>query len=241
MLIGCSLEGPGNQRAMYARRLCHEQVRGVWKRAWRIRVTHSTHLDEVIATRMPENQAGVRVVRRHHLLVRWTHWLNVPILLGLILSGLSIYWASPVYKHPPDAVTGNSDPIADIGIWICAHAPGLHQYSSPPDWIYNHISLGPGMLAVALRLHWLCAYLFMLNGLVFVVGSAMGSKDGARLPGGPVLGLMIYCTLTRQCPRRDGSGSNRRSISVPGGIPTLTLCRSISRQPAIRRPCLRLT
>jgi thiosulfate reductase cytochrome b subunit len=145
-------------------------------------VTHSTHLDEVIATRMPQDQAGVRVVRRHHLLVRWSHWLNVPILLGLILSGLSIYWASPVYKHQPDAVTGNSDPIADVGIWICAHVPGMHQYSSPPDWIYNHVSLGPGMLAVALRLHWLCAYLFMFNGLVFVIGSAMGGGWRSLLP-----------------------------------------------------------
>jgi len=35
-------------------------------------VTHSIHLGEVIATRMPEDQAGVRVVRRHHLLVRST-------------------------------------------------------------------------------------------------------------------------------------------------------------------------
>src|SRR5215469_14378034 len=70
MLIGCFLEEPGNQSAMYARRQCHEQVRGVWKLAWRIRVTRSTHLGEVIATRMPEDQAGVRVVRRHNLLVR---------------------------------------------------------------------------------------------------------------------------------------------------------------------------
>lgn len=71
-------------------------------------------------------------------------------------------------------MTGNFDPLADIGVWICAHVPGLHQYSNPPDWVYNHLSLGPGMLAVALRLHWLCAYLFMLNGLIFVMGSAMG-------------------------------------------------------------------
>ena len=90
MLIGCFLEEPGNQSAMYARRQCHEQVRGVWKLAWRIRVTHSTHLGEVIATRMPEDQAGVRVVRRHNLLVRCSHWLNVPILLGLILSGVDL-------------------------------------------------------------------------------------------------------------------------------------------------------
>ena len=90
-------------------------------------MSHSAHVAEVIATRMPEGQAGVRVVRRHHLLVRWSHWLNVPILLGLILSGVSIYWASPVYQHKPDPLTGNFDPLADIGIWICAHVPGLHQ------------------------------------------------------------------------------------------------------------------
>jgi thiosulfate reductase cytochrome b subunit len=146
-------------------------------------VPHSTQLDEeVIARRTPENSAGVRVVRRHHLLVRCSHWLNVPILLGLILSGISIYWASPVYKHKPNPQTGSFDPLTDVGIWICAHVPGLHQYTSPPDWVYNHISLGPGMLAAALRLHWLCAYLFMLNGLVFVAGSAMGGGWRSLLP-----------------------------------------------------------
>jgi hypothetical protein len=97
----------------------------------------------------PECQTGVRVVRRHNLLVRCSHWLNVPILLGLILSGVSIYWASPVYQHKPDPLTGNVGPLADIGIWICAHVPGSHQYSSSPEWVYNHISLGPGMLALA--------------------------------------------------------------------------------------------
>ena len=144
---------------------------------------HSTQLDkERIATSTPESEAGVLVVRRHHLLVRCSHWLNVPIFLGLILSGLSIYWASPVYQHKPNPLTGNADPLADVGLWICAHVPGLHQYSSPPDWVYNHISLGPGMLAVALRLHWLCAYLFMLNGLVFVIGSAIGGGWRSLLP-----------------------------------------------------------
>jgi len=45
-----------------------------------MRVTRSIHLGEVIATRMPEDQSGVRGVRRHHLLVRCSHWLNA--LLG---------------------------------------------------------------------------------------------------------------------------------------------------------------
>src|SRR5215470_17861636 len=183
MLIGCSLEGLGNHRAMYVRRLnAMTKYATAQERSWRICVTHSTHLDEVIVTRMPEDQSGVRVVRRHHLLVRCSHWLNVPILLGLILSGLSIYWAAPVYRHKPDPSTGNFDPLVDLCIWICAHVPGLHQYSSPRDWVYNHISLGPGMLAVALRLHWLCAYLFMLNGLAFVIGWAMGGGWRSLLP-----------------------------------------------------------
>ena len=42
-------------------------------------------------------EPGVLVAKKHHLLVRWSHWLNLPILLGLIASGISIYWASPVY------------------------------------------------------------------------------------------------------------------------------------------------
>src|ERR1700735_738292 len=86
--------------------------------------------------------AAVLVAERRHLLVRWSHWLNVPILLGLILSGISIYWSSPVYQHKPDPTTGNFDVAADTGIWICAHVPGLHHYSDPRDWIYNHLSLG---------------------------------------------------------------------------------------------------
>src|ERR1700751_796098 len=130
---------------------------------------------------LPEKR-GVLVARKHHLLVRWSHWLNVPILLGLILSGISIYWASPVYQHAPDPQTGNFDDLADIGIWVCAHVPGLHHYSTPSDWIYNHMSLGPGMLGVALRLHWLCAYLFMLNGLVYVAGLVLGGGWRSLMP-----------------------------------------------------------
>ena len=129
---------------------------------------------EAISTSTLPEQPGVLVAKRHHLLVRWSHWLNVPILLGLILSGISIYWSSPIYQHKPDPLTGNFDVAADIGICICAHVPWLHHYKSPPDWIYNHMSLGPGMLALALRLHWLCAYAFILNGSVYVAGLIAG-------------------------------------------------------------------
>jgi len=143
----------------------------------------SASLDhEPNSTSTPLIQPGVLVARRHHILVRCSHWLNIPLLLGLILSGISIYWSSPVYQHKPNPNTGNFDVAADIGIWICANVPGQHHYASPPDWIYNHVSLGPGMLAPALRIHWLCAYLFMLNGMAYVAGLIVGKGWRSLLP-----------------------------------------------------------
>ncbi len=142
----------------------------------------TTPREEASSTSTPPERPSVLVARRHHLLVRASHWLNVPILLGLILSGISIYWSSPIYRHKPDPVTGNFDVAADIGIWICAHVPGLHRYSSPPDWVYNHLSLGTGMLAAALRLHWVCAYAFTLNGAVYVAGLIAGGGWRGLLP-----------------------------------------------------------
>ena len=77
---------------------------------------------------MPENQAGVRVARRHHLLVRLGHWLNVPILLGLILSSVSVYRASPV-RHESNQQTGSFDFRADIGMNMraCSRIASLQQ------------------------------------------------------------------------------------------------------------------
>jgi thiosulfate reductase cytochrome b subunit len=137
---------------------------------------------ETMTTGARASKPRALVVRRHHLLVRISHWLTIPLLLGLILSGISIYWASPIYQHDPNPTTGSFDYFADAGIWICAHVPWLHHYADPANWVYNHGSLGPYMLAFALRFHWLCAYLFMLNGLVYFVGLCIGGGWRSLLP-----------------------------------------------------------
>lgn len=136
-------------------------------------------------------EAARPVVQKHHWLVRWTHWLNIPLLLGMGLSGLSIYWASPVYQHKEDAA-GNTDYLGDIGFWIARHEPWRHSYGASDNWVpgthysntwvYDHASLGTGMLSDALRLHWLFAYLFMLNGLLYLVGLGLGGGYKALLP-----------------------------------------------------------
>ncbi len=120
-----------------------------------------------------------RVTLKHHALVRWSHWINVPLLLGLIASGLSIYWAAPVFKHPRDPVTQSRDYLTDLSI-VVARAVG--ERGSPGIWIYDHFSLGARQLATALRLHWALAYLFMLNGALYVLGLARGGGWRALLP-----------------------------------------------------------
>jgi hypothetical protein len=109
---------------------------------------------------------GVLVVRKHHFLVRWSHWLNVPILLGLILSGISIYgskaWVLEHRKHircrKIFAVAGNHDKearklteefswlnnLAEISIHgqlivLCHYAMRVWSRSHHGSWhLYGH-------------------------------------------------------------------------------------------------------
>lgn len=122
----------------------------------------------------------VRVVPKHHALVRLTHWANVPLLAGLIASGLAIYWAAPVFVHARDPVTQSRDYLVDLGGAI---ARALHDTGGDPrNWIYDHFSLGARQLALALRLHWALAYFFMLNGVLYIVGLFAGGGWRALVP-----------------------------------------------------------
>ncbi len=121
----------------------------------------------------------MRVIRKHHALVRWTHWANVPLLAGLIVSGLAIYWAAPVFMWRSAADPRLHDVFQDAGRAISGV---LHASGDPRFWIYDHLSLGRYQLANALRLHWLLAYLFMLNGALYVLGLAAGGGWRALWP-----------------------------------------------------------
>ena len=123
-----------------------------------------TTIDVPAATAAEAPAIARVVVRKHHFLVRLSHWLNVFLLTGLVMSGLSIYWASPVFQHPPDRHTGSRDYVADLGLRL-AHSK---------TWIYDKFGLGVFALADALQLHWMFAYLFMLTGLLYFIGLAAG-------------------------------------------------------------------
>ena len=38
------------------------------------------------------------IKEKHPLATRWAHWVNFPVLLIMIWSGLLIYWANDVYS-----------------------------------------------------------------------------------------------------------------------------------------------
>ena len=121
----------------------------------------------------------VPVAPKHHALVRLTHWIHVPLLLGLIASGLAIYWASPVFQHAPDPATGSRDYLKDLSMAIARVWP---TSGDPGNWIYDHLSLGTRLLASALRWHWALAYFFMLNGFLYLLGLVAGGGWRALLP-----------------------------------------------------------
>ncbi len=122
------------------------------------------------------------VVVKHHALVRLSHWANVILLAGLIVSGLSIYWASPVFARAPRPGNPRGDIVADLGLWVVRHVPGQSGYANPAGWIYERLGLGLYQLAAALRLHWFFAYLFIANGVLYLVGLVLGRGYRALIP-----------------------------------------------------------
>jgi len=121
----------------------------------------------------------MRVIRKHHLLVRLAHWLTVPLLAGLVVSGLAIYWAAPVFMVRTVFDSRPHDFFQDVSRVI---AGVLHASGDPRFWIYDHLSLGRYQLANALRLHWFLAYPFMLVGTLYALGLAAGGGWRALLP-----------------------------------------------------------
>lgn len=86
-------------------------------------------------------------VKRHHWIVRATHWLSAILLLGLIASGLQIYAAFPRFGP-----RGAAYPV-----------PNPWAGERFPEWA----SLG-GWLAGGLNWHFALAWPFVATGLVYL-------------------------------------------------------------------------
>lgn len=84
---------------------------------------------------------------KHALAMRWTHWVNFPVLMIMIWSGLLIYWANGVYS-----------------ITILGHT-FVHFF---PQWFYKFFNLRR-RLAEGMAFHFLFMWFFTLNGIFYIL------------------------------------------------------------------------
>jgi thiosulfate reductase cytochrome b subunit len=87
-----------------------------------------------------------RLEPKHPRAIRWFHWINVPLLVGMVWSGLLIYWANDVYR---------------IG-W-----GGFTLFHFFPAWFYRALSLQFG-LAKGMAWHFFLMWFFAINGFLYV-------------------------------------------------------------------------
>ena len=106
---------------------------------------------------------GGRVaIWRHPLWVRWAHWINVVAVVVLVMSGLNILMAHP------HLYWGIRSTFADP--WL--------SFGPVPDWAM--IPSGRD-LAQGRRWHFFFAWVFMLNGLAYLVLAALTRRLNQRL------------------------------------------------------------
>ena len=122
-----------------------------------------------------------RGVKRHHWIVRLTHWLNAIALTGLIASGLQIYQAFPHFGQK-----GRVYPV-----------PNPFDMSRVPKWS----RLG-GWLAGGLQWHFALAWLFLISGVLYLASLLVSGEWRSLLfrprDVGPATQMQLYYLRLRQ-------------------------------------------
>jgi thiosulfate reductase cytochrome b subunit len=100
------------------------------------------------------------VVKKHPLAIRWFHWINFPVLTIMIWSGLLIYWANGVYQ-------------IKIGDTV------IYKFFSKD--FYKALQI-PYHLAKGMSFHFAFAWLFIINGILYVAYTVFSGEWRYLLP-----------------------------------------------------------
>lgn len=92
---------------------------------------------------------------KHSLATRWMHWINFPLLLLMIYSGILIYWADSQHE----GLHAHQVYRIGIGNWT------LFRFF--PRWFYNILHL-KFQLAQGMAYHFVFMWFFALNGIAYV-------------------------------------------------------------------------
>ena len=102
----------------------------------------------------------MKVVKKHPLAIRWFHWINFPVLAIMIWSGLLIYWANGIYKIEVGDTT-------------------LIKFF--PAGFYKALGV-PYHLAKGMAFHFAFAWLFIVNGILYVAYTIFSGEWRYLLP-----------------------------------------------------------
>src|SRR5579863_2092477 len=143
-----------------------------------------------------------RLVFRHPLAIRVTHWINVVALTILLFSGLQIFNAHPAlylgntstFAHPLMEIGAAGDPpdrgylqafghrFGTTGVLGLSNVDGEPTERGFPAWITLPAEQD---LATGRRWHFLFAWIFVVNGLVYLLfGLASGEALRRLIPTG---------------------------------------------------------
>lgn len=103
---------------------------------------------------------GVKVVYKHKIATRWMHWVNFPVLTIMIWSGMLIYWANDIYEIK----IGNKVLVKFF-----------------PEWFYKGLHI-PYRLSEGMAFHFVFMWLFMINGLLYVIYTIVSGEWRYLLP-----------------------------------------------------------
>jgi len=114
-----------------------------------------------------------RLERKHPLAIRWFHWINFPVIMTMIWSGILIYWANSVYR-------------VGIGKWTLFHFF--------PDAFFTRFHLD-SRLAEGQAWHFTLAWVFALNGIAYVLFVLFSGEWRYLLPTWRSIGEGIQVVL----------------------------------------------
>jgi thiosulfate reductase cytochrome b subunit len=145
--------------------------------------------DPMTAAATPASTGGGYLYYRHTLPVRVMHWINVIALTCLFMSGLQIFNAHPALNFGKSSYDG-TPPTLEIGAREGAngqvigvtrifgkefdttgflgamHADGQVIHSTFPPWM---MLPGPQWLSMARSWHFFFAWIFVINGIAFIL------------------------------------------------------------------------
>ena len=211
----------------------------------------------------PRARAGARRVYRHRLPVRVMHWINVVCLTILLMSGLTIFNAHPALYWGRDSTFDN--PWVSIGA-VRAAGGGIegvttiagHRFSTDgvlgastvgddsaktarafPSWATIP---GPQWLSMGRHWHFFFAWLFVLNGVAYVLYAIFSghltrdllpTRDEWRRIGGSIADHLRFRHPTGAAAARYNVLQNFAYLVVIFGLLPLAIVAGMAMSPRL--------